>query len=198
MNLSKKKRKKSHSESLSDSFIGTLISDTNKGLIKWTTLDGLRLSNGDKINHETWWCCVYGGRGVYIRFELGVNDTSEPRPIALQVSNHKISDVYALKRAHIADTYTSSKLLQLARCIQTWRIRSMIKTETELRAGQSAQAESYVDALMNTTTDKEHTATDKGRAKARRYYTAFDIVILSLLVLFSIANLAIAIANHSN
>ena len=74
----------------------------------------------------------------------------------------------------------------------------MIKTETELRAGQSAQAESYVDALMNTTTDKEHTATDKGRAKARRYYTAFDIVILSLLVLFSIANLAIAIANHSN
>lgn len=194
--MSKKKRKKSHSESLNDSFIGTLISDTKKGLIKWTTLDGLRLSNGDKVNHETWWCCVYGGRGVYIRFALGVNDTSEPRPIALQVSNHKISDVYALKRAHIADTYTSSKLLQLARCIQAWRISSMIKTEMELRAGQSTQTKSYVDALMNTTTDKEHTATDKERTKSHR--STVDIVILSLLVLFSIANLAIAIAEYSN
>ena len=124
--MSKKKRKKSPSESLSDSFIDTLIIDTKKGLIKWTTLDGLVRSNEGKLEKETWWCCVYGGRGVYIRFVLGAKDTSEPRPIALQVSNHRISDVYSLKRAHIADTYTSSKLLQLSRCIQEWRISSML------------------------------------------------------------------------
>lgn len=188
--MSKKKRKKSPSGSLIDSFIDTLISDTKKGLIKWTTLDGLRLSNGDKINHETWWCCVYGGRGVYIQFALGVNDTSEPRPIALQVSNHKISDVYSLKRAHVADTYTSSKLLQLSRCIQEWRISSMIKTETELRVGQSEQAKSYVDALT------QHVATDKERSKSCS--SPVEIVILSLLVLLSLANLAIEIAKYSN
>lgn len=187
--MRKKKRKKSHSESLSDSFIGTLISDTNKGLLQWITLDGLNLSNGEKTSHETWWCCVYGGRGVYIRFVLGVNDFDKPRPIALHVSNNEISDVYSLKRAHIADSFTSSKLSQLAHCIQEWRISSMIKTEMELRAGQSAQAKSYVDALTNTTTDKE-------RTKSRS--STVDIVILSLLVVLSIANLAVAIAKYSN
>jgi hypothetical protein len=188
--MSKKKRKKSTSESLSDSFIDTLISDTKKGLIKWTTLDGFRRANGDQIESETWWCCVYGGRGVYVRFVPGINVASSPRPIALHVSNHHISDVYSLKRAHIADTYTSSKLLQLSRCIQEWRISSMIKTETELRAGQSEQAKLCEDALTH------HVATDKECPKS--HISSVEIVILSLLVLLSIANLAIEIAKYIN
>lgn len=187
--MSRKKRKKPHSESLSDSFIGTLISDTKKGLIQWITLDGYVSSGGAEFEQEAWWCCVYGGRGVYMRFKTSRNEADAPRPIALHVSNHHVSDVYSLKRAHISDTYTSSKLSQLSRCIQEWRISSMIKTETELRAEQSAQAKSCVDALTNTTTDKE-------RPKSHR--STVDIVLLSLLVILSIANLAVAIAKYSN